>query len=81
MKATVNGMDYLLAWNCTHIANAVMWKDPVVKETRELRALYAAQFKHESDAIFEDIRRRQEQSQRVRVTFPARQPKSEQNIA
>jgi len=22
--ATVNGMDYLLFWNCTHIANAVM---------------------------------------------------------
>ncbi|MCK5197068.1 MAG: type II toxin-antitoxin system VapC family toxin [Spirochaetales bacterium] len=22
--ATVNGMDYLLTWNCTHIANAVM---------------------------------------------------------
>jgi len=22
--ATVNGMDYLLTWNCTHIANAIM---------------------------------------------------------
>jgi len=22
--ATVNGMDYLLTWNCTHIANAAM---------------------------------------------------------
>lgn len=22
--AAVNGMDYLLTWNCTHIANAVM---------------------------------------------------------
>ncbi len=24
--ATVHGMDYLLAWNCRHIANAVMRK-------------------------------------------------------
>lgn len=22
--AVVNGMDYLLTWNCTHIANAVL---------------------------------------------------------
>ena len=22
--ATVNGMDYLLTWNCTHIANATL---------------------------------------------------------
>lgn len=22
--ATVHGMDYLLTWNCTHIANAIM---------------------------------------------------------
>ena len=22
--ATVNGLDYLLTWNCTHIANAVL---------------------------------------------------------
>lgn len=25
--ATVNGMDYLITWNCTHIANAVMRSD------------------------------------------------------
>ena len=25
--ATVNGMDYLLTWNCTHIANAAMRSD------------------------------------------------------
>ena len=24
--ATVNGMDYLLSWNCSHIANAEIWK-------------------------------------------------------
>jgi len=25
--AVVNGMDYLLTWNCTHIANAAIQKD------------------------------------------------------
>ena len=25
--AVVNGMDYLLTWNCTHIANAAMRSD------------------------------------------------------
>jgi hypothetical protein len=23
--AAVNGMDYLITWNCSHIANAGMW--------------------------------------------------------
>ena len=57
-----------------------MWQDPVVMETRKLRKQYAAQFKHDLDAIFDDIRNRQEKSGRKRVAFPARRPKSEQNI-
>lgn len=24
--ATVNGMEYLLTWNCRHLANAVLWR-------------------------------------------------------
>ncbi len=33
--ATVNGMDYLLTWNCTHIANAVMRpKDAIFVDIR-----------------------------------------------
>jgi len=76
--ASVNGMNYLLTWNCKHIANVVfrpkveavcrkngfepplinkyptkiyggliMWQDPIVKETRELRKKYASKFKKE----------------------------------
>jgi len=58
-----------------------MWQDPIVKETRELRKQYATQFKHDPDAIFEDIRNRQEKSARKCVAFPSRKPKSKQNIA
>lgn len=36
----------------------IMWQDPIIKETRELRNQYAAQFKHDLDAIFQDIKTR-----------------------
>ncbi len=58
-----------------------MWQDPIVKETRELREQYAAQFKHDIDAIFQDIRKRQEKSERKKVAFPPRRLKSGKNIA
>lgn len=58
-----------------------MWKDPIVKETRELRKQYASMFKNDADAIFEDIIKRQEVSKRKRVTFPARKPKSKKDVA
>ena len=48
-----------------------MWQDPIVNETRKLREQYAKQFKHNLDAIFQDIRKRQEKSKRKRVSFPA----------
>jgi|GEM_PF-1019450 hypothetical protein len=41
-----------------------MWDDPIVKETRELREEYANKFNHDPDAIFENIRERQEQNTR-----------------
>lgn len=50
-----------------------MWQDPIVKETRELRHQYAAQFNHDLDAIFADIRQRQEKTSRKKVSFPPRQ--------
>ena len=58
-----------------------MWEDPIVKETRKLREQYASKFKYDSDAIFEDILKRQEKSGRKRVAFPVRKPKSKQNVA
>ena len=58
-----------------------MWHDPVVEETRKLRKQYAEQFNHDLDAIFEDISNRQEKTERKRVAFPARRPKSKLNIA
>ena len=58
-----------------------MWQDPVIKETRALRERYAEQFKHDLDAIFEDICKRQEKSGRDYVRLPSRRPASQRNIA
>ena len=52
----------------------IMWQDPIVTETRQLRELYASQFAHNADAIFEDILRRQSASGRKLVSFPPRKP-------
>jgi len=59
----------------------MMWEDPIVKKTRELRKEYASKFENDPDAVFEDILKRQEISKRKRISFPARKPKSEKNVA
>jgi hypothetical protein len=51
-----------------------MWQDPVVMDTRSLRELYAAQFGHDADAIFDDILRRQATRGERLVTFTPRAP-------
>jgi hypothetical protein len=58
-----------------------MWEDPIVKETRTLREEYAAKFNHNPDAIFEDILKRQSQTQRKIVSFPARKPTPKSQVA
>ena len=51
----------------------IMWQDPIIKEIRELRNQYAAQFNYDLDAIFEDIKKRQEKLKRNRVSvLPAK---------
>lgn len=54
-------------------------QDPIVEETRELREEYAAKFENDADAIFADILRRQENSERERVAFTPRVPVSPQD--
>lgn len=58
-----------------------MWQDPIIKETRERRAQYAAELKYDADAIFDDICKRQKESGRKRVVFPPRNPHLRRNIA
>lgn len=51
-----------------------MKRDPIVEKTRKLREQYAAQLRHDTDAIFDDIVKRQNQRGKNLVTFPRRKP-------
>ena len=46
--------------------------DPVIAEIRAIRDKYAAQFDYDVDAMFRDLRRRQETSGRTYVRYPPR---------
>lgn len=58
-----------------------MWQDPIVKETRKLREEYAAKFKHDPGAIFDDISKRQRRPGKKLVSFPARKPMPRPTVA
>ncbi|MDN5937622.1 MAG: hypothetical protein L0H83_03070 [Salinisphaera sp.] len=55
--------------------------DPIVEETRRLREEYAARFNNDTQAILEDILKRQEQHKERLVRFPPRKPGSTRGAA
>lgn len=52
-----------------------MWKDPIVEEIHKFRTQYASQFNHDIERIFRDIQKRQAQTGKDLISFPARVPK------
>lgn len=50
--------------------------DPIIAEVRAIRQAYAARFDYDVEAIFKDIRARQEASGQDYVQLPARRPVS-----
>ncbi len=58
-----------------------MWDDPIVKETRVQREAYAARFNHDLDAIFKNIRQRQDSGGRQCISRAARRPESKKHVA
>ena len=50
--------------------------DPIIAELRAIREAYAARFDYNVEAMFRDIRARQEASGRDYVRLPARRPTS-----
>lgn len=46
--------------------------DPIIADLRTVRKAYAARFDYDVEAIYRDIRSRQEASGREYVRFPAR---------
>ena len=51
--------------------------DPIITEVRSVRDDHAARFGYDVEAIFRDIRSRQEASDREYVRYPARRAVSE----
>jgi hypothetical protein len=46
-----------------------MWKDEIVEEVRKVRDEYAAKFGYDLDAIYEDIKKQEKQTQRKIVSL------------
>lgn len=49
-----------------------MRADPIVEEVRRVREAYAAKFNYDLNAIFQDLKRQEQESGRTFVTFPPR---------
>ncbi len=57
-----------------------MWQDPVVQETHKLREEYAAKFGDDSEAMFQDILKRQALHKERLVSFQPRKPRVLSNM-
>jgi hypothetical protein len=49
-----------------------MWDDPVVAEVRKVREAHAARFNYDLDAIFRDLKAKEQSSGRTYVRYPPR---------
>jgi len=58
-----------------------VWQDPIVNEVREFREKYAAGFKHDTDAIFKNICKRQSKSSKLLVELSPRKPQLKKKAA
>lgn len=51
-----------------------MCEDEIVEETRRLREEYAVKFRHDLEAIYEDLKEQENRSQRKVVSLPPKEP-------
>ena len=49
-----------------------MWEDPIVAEVRKIREAHAAQFNYDLRAIYQDLKRQEQTSGRIFVSYPPR---------
>jgi hypothetical protein len=52
------------------VKSDAMWEDPIVKETREVRAAHAARFNYDLRAIYADLKRQESASRRSFASYP-----------
>lgn len=51
-----------------------MWTDEIVESTRKARQQYAAKFGYDLEAIYADLKKQQEQSERKIVSLSPKKP-------
>ena len=51
-----------------------MWTDPIVEEVRREREAHAAKFNYDLEAIYRDVKSKEQQSGRKLVSLPPKQP-------
>ncbi len=54
-----------------------MWTDPIVDEIRRGREAYAAKFNFDLEAIYQDIKRQEQESGHEIVTLPSKRRAAE----
>lgn len=55
-----------------------MWEDPIVLEIRKIRDEQSARFNYDLEAIYRDVKNREQSSGREVVSFPPRKPQQEE---
>ena len=53
-----------------------MWEDEIVEETRRLREEYAAKFRYDLEAIYEDLKEQEKRGRRKVVSLQPNEPLS-----
>ena len=51
------------------------WEDPIVEEVRQIRDAYAKQFNYDLDAIYRDLKTKEQKSGRTIAPCPPRELK------
>ena len=51
-----------------------MWTDVIVEKTRQARETHVAQFNYDLEAIYRDLKAKEQESARKVVSFPPKQP-------
>ena len=54
-----------------------MWTDPIVEEIRRERKAYAAKFNYDLEAIYQDIKRQEQESGHEIATLPSKRRAAE----
>ena len=58
-----------------------LWTDPIVEEIRQIRREHAARFGYDIEAIFEDLRRGQEEERKKGRRIISRPSKARRSVA